>query len=79
MGDGTTFNPGSHRFSVDQTTDTDLASYEAALAGGALPFCLLASGNDLSLEQAVIPEPVPELLGPLTEVGLRISVAWTDR
>ncbi|HCH61626.1 MAG TPA: hypothetical protein DFR83_02400, partial [Deltaproteobacteria bacterium] len=79
VGDGTTFNPGSHRFSVNQTTDPDLASYEAALVSGATPICLLASGNDLSLEQAVIPEPIPELVGALTEVGLRISVAWTDR
>lgn len=79
VGDGNTVNPGSWRFSVDQATDTDLEGYDAALAAGAAPVCLLANGNDLALKQVAVPDPVPPRSGPITEVGIRVTVLWTDR
>ncbi len=78
VGEGNTVNPGSWRFSFDTTTDPDLDAYNAALDAGSAPVCLLANGNDLELQQAQVPDPIPERSGPVVEVELRITALWTD-
>jgi hypothetical protein len=79
VGEGNTVNPGSWRFSFDAETDADLPAYNTALAAGATPYCLLASGNDRVLQHVTVPDPIPGYTEPVAEVGLRISVLWTDR
>lgn len=79
VGDGTTVNPGAYRFVVDASTDTDLPAYDAAVAGGAAPVCLVASGADLDLQVAHLPEAPPERIGPIDAIELRLTVVWTDR
>jgi len=79
VGDGTTVSPGAYRFVVDADSDPDLTAYDSAIASGATPYCLLASGTDLALRAAMVPEPVPERAGAITAVELRLTVIWTDR
>lgn len=79
VGEGTTVSPGSYRFVLDAETDPDLPAYDALLAGGASPVCLLASGTDLGLRAAQVPESPPERTDAITAVELRLSVLWTDR
>jgi hypothetical protein len=79
VGDGTTVNPGSYRFVVDQETDADLSTYDALVADGNAPFCLLSSGPEQTLRSAQLPDPVPERSSSITAVELRLSVIWTDR
>jgi len=79
VGDGTTVNPGSYRFVVDQETDSDLSTYDALVADGNTPVCLVSSGPELSLRSVQVPEPVPDRSAPITAVELRLSVIWTER
>ena len=79
VGDGTTVGPGSYRFVVESETDADLPTYASLVAGGAVPVCFAASGTNLSLRSARVPDPIPELVGPIDAVEQRLTVIWTDR
>ncbi len=78
VGDGNSVNPGSYRFSVDAALDTDLPAYDGAIAAGAPPVCILASGASEALQAVTVPDEAPDRPDAIDAVELRIAIQWTD-